>query len=265
MTKNKYPLILLLSFYSFFVNATELVTLNTRPGIEQKFILITPEKPLASVILFAGGKGALDLSSNASSSAPTIGWGKNNFLVRSRDLFAKHGFMVAVVDAPSDKQSRRGMLGGFRNSKEHVNDIDYVIRDLRARANVPVWLIGTRRGTESSTNIAIHSLQKPNGLVLTSSITVENDNGTPLTEMNLEKVTVPTLVATHTEDRCNKTPPAGAEEIAHMLTNAPQVEVKLFSGGDDLLSNPCKAKTYHGFWGIETKVVDHISNFIKSN
>ena len=29
-------------------------------------------------------------------------WGDKNFLVRSRDMFAAQGLMVAVVDAPSD-------------------------------------------------------------------------------------------------------------------------------------------------------------------
>ncbi|MFT6387718.1 MAG: putative esterase [Cellvibrionaceae bacterium] len=157
------------------------------------------------------------------------------------------------------------MLGGFRNSKEHVSDIDHVIRNLQTRKNVPVWLIGTSRGTESSANIAIHSSEKTNGLVLTSSMTVENGNSTPLTEMNLKKVTMPTLVLAHTENSCSKAPPSGAEKIASMLIDASQVEVKSFSGGKDLLSNPCNTKTYHGFWEIETKVVDHISNFIKSN
>ncbi|MCH7957758.1 MAG: hypothetical protein IIB63_09415, partial [Proteobacteria bacterium] len=40
----------------------QLVTLETRAGVTQKFILITPEKPVAAVILFAGGKGNLNLS-----------------------------------------------------------------------------------------------------------------------------------------------------------------------------------------------------------
>jgi hypothetical protein len=44
-------------------NTASLVTLETRPGIDQKFILIKPNKPVASVILFAGGHGALNLSS----------------------------------------------------------------------------------------------------------------------------------------------------------------------------------------------------------
>ena len=67
-------------------NAT-LVSIRTPRGAKQAFILIRPEKPVASVILFAGGHGALGLRS-----ASSMRWGKGNFLVRTRDLFADHGF-----------------------------------------------------------------------------------------------------------------------------------------------------------------------------
>jgi len=256
-------LALLLLLGSVASNAAELVTLKTRPGVDQKFILIKPDKRVAIVILFAGGKGALNLSSFLGS--PTINWGKNNFLVRTRNMFAKHGFLVAVVDAPSDQKSKTGMLGGFRDSMVHVEDIDHVINQLRKQADVPVWLIGTSRGTESATNIAIHSRQHPDGLVLTSSMSVPNSKGTAVTEMDLKRITIPTLVVANTDDRCPKTPPKGAEKIARMLSNTKKVEVKMFSGGDAPISEPCQAMSYHGFLGIEDKVVDFISGFIKSN
>ncbi len=256
-------LTLMLLLGSIASNAAELVTLKSRPGIDQKFILIKTDKPVASAILFAGGKGALNLSSFFGS--PTINWGKNNFLVRTRDMFAQHGFLVAVVDAPSDHKSKKGMIGGFRDSMDHVEDIDHVISYLREKADVPIWLVGTSRGTESATNIGINSKQHPAGLVLTSSMSVPNSKGTAVTEMDLERITIPTLVVANTEDGCPKTPPEGAEEIASMLSNAKKVEVKMFSGGDAPISKPCQAMSYHGFLGIEGNVVDFISGFIKSN
>jgi len=245
------------------LHAEELVKLETRTGVEQRFILIKSEKPVASVILFAGGKGALRLSSLFGS--PTINWGKNNFLVRTRELFAKHGFTVSVIDAPSDRKTKKVMLGGFRDSKEHVEDIDHVIDYLRKQADVPVWLIGTSRGTESATNIAINSKKHPYGLVLTSSMSVANNKGTPVTDMDLEKIQIPTLIIANTDDGCNKTPPEGAKEIADKLINSKKVEVKMYTGGNKPISKPCNAMSYHGFLGIENSVVDFISTFIKNN
>ncbi len=78
---------------------TTLVSVQTPRGAKQAFILIKPDKPVASVILFAGGHGALGLKS-----ASSMKWGAGNFLVRSRDLFAAHNLMVAVIDETSDKQ-----------------------------------------------------------------------------------------------------------------------------------------------------------------
>ena len=149
-----------------------LVTLETRTGVTQKYILITPQKPVAAVILFAGGTGNLDLP--GASGWPVSGWDQSNFLVRSRDDFAAHGFAVAVVDAPSDRKERIGMLGGFRNSAKHVTDIDAVTAHLERTVRVPVWLIGTSRGTESAAYVAIHAKEKVAGLVLMSSMTEDN-------------------------------------------------------------------------------------------
>jgi len=253
---------LTLSITAFAANE-ELVSLQTRDGVEQKYILIKPDSPQAAVILFAGGKGALDLGGGLFGGV-TINWGKNNFLVRTREQFANHGLMVAVVDAPGDKQGKKGMLGGFRSSSAHVTDIDAVIADLRQRAAVPVWLVGTSRGTESAANLAIHSGQNPHGLVLTSTMSEPNNKGTAVTEMAIDRIRIPTLIVAHREDGCNKTPPEGAEQIRSGLSNAGKVEVLYVSGGQEQ-GDPCKAMSHHGFLGIEAEVVSAIAGFIKAN
>ena len=240
----------------------QLVTLETRAGVTQKFILITPEMPVAAVILFAGGTGNLDRSGAAD--RPVLDRDENNFLVRTRADFAAHGFAVAMVDAPSDRKERIGMRGGFRNSAEHVTDIDAVTAHLKKTVRVPVWLIGTSRGTESAAYVAIHAKEKVAGLVLTSSMTEDNSDGRPVTDLPLDRIRVPALVVAHEDDECWATPPGGAEWIAESLVNASRVEVKMFSGGDPPRSKPCQARSAHGFLGIEQKVVAAIAAFITS-
>ncbi len=259
MKKIQLAFISLLLSFSINTQANELITLKTRPDVEQKFILMTPDKPVASVILFAGGNGVLDISGSNS-----INKKENNFLVRSRDYFLDNNFIVAIVDAPSDAQDKQGMKFGFRDSDEHMKDMDYVIAYLKKHANVPVWLVGTSRGTESAANLAIESKQKPHGVVLTSPMSVENAKGTAVNEMELEKITIPTLIVAHEDDGCHVTPPEGAEEIKEMLTAAAKVEIKMFSGGSES-GRACKGSSYHGFESIEEKVVNYIAGFIKSN
>lgn len=237
----------------------ELVTLETRPGVSQNFLLVKPDNPVASVILFAGGNGVLDVRHQAGQTQ--FGSMGNNFLVRSREYFAKQGLVVAVVDAPSDRKN--GMYG-FRNSAEHVTDIASVIAYLKKGFGLPVWLIGTSRGTESAAYVASHSSGEIGGLVLTSSMTEKNNKGEAVTHMALDRIRVPTLIVAHESDACRFTPPEGAKEIAQRLVNSPQVAVKYFSGGYEPKSQPCQALSAHGFFGIESKVLAAITDFITS-
>ncbi len=261
--KTRIVLFFLTLLISLPLFAEELVEVESPRGVTQKFLLIKPDNPKATVILFAGGKGALNLYRGVFGGAG-MNWGKKNFLVRTRKDFAKRGLMVVTVDAPSDRQEKKGMLGGFRSSSAHVQDIDAVISKLREIADVPIWLVGTSRGTESVTNIAIASQQRPHGLVLTSSMTVGDGKGQAVTDFNLSAIKIPTLITHHEKDGCGKTRPEDVDEIKNGLTHAPLAEIKVFSGGRER-SKPCKAMSYHGYLGIEDEVVDAIANFVLSN
>lgn len=261
--KIKVLLLLLTLTVSHALSAEQLVEVESPRGVTQKFLLIEPNNPKAAVILFAGGKGALNLYKGMFGGSG-INWGKKNFLVRTREDFAKHGLMVATVDAPSDHQGKRGMLGGFRSSQGHVQDIDAVIARLREIADVPIWLVGTSRGTESVTNIAIASQQNPHGMVLTSSMTVGDGKGQAVTDFDLSRITMPTLITHHESDGCSKTRPAHVDGIRTSLVNAPVVEVHMFRGGREQ-SDPCKAMSYHGYLNIEDEVVGAIAAFVLAN
>lgn len=155
------------------------------------------------------------------------------------------------------------MLGGFRASKEHAQDIDAVVRYLKGRADVPVWLVGTSRGTESAANAATR-VSGVAGLVLTSSITQPNKHGTGVLVMKLEDIQVPTLIVAHQDDECEHTPPADAVRIVERLVSSPRVELKMLRGGKPPKSTACEALAAHGFFGIEQEAVDTIVQFIKS-
>lgn len=243
--------------------SAQLVSIATPRGATQAFILIKPDKPVASVILFAGGNGALGLKS-----ASSMAWGAGNFLVRTRDMFAERGFMVAVVDAPSDRKS--GMNAVFRMSGGHAGDIGAVEAYLKKQAPVPVWLVGTSMGTFSAAEGAIAG--HADGLVLTSTIThsparwdIAKSKPAGVADMALSRVSVPTLVLAHRHDGCPASPPAGAAKLKRALTHAGKVEVVMLDGGLPPRSQPCEAKAQHGYLGIEAEAVDAITAFIKAN
>ncbi len=241
--------------------AERLVTLDTRPGVSQKFLLLAPAKPTAAVILFAGGYGSLKLA--GSTGQPEVGWGKNNFLVRTRALFAGHDLLTAVVDAPSDCQDSDGMSRGFRTSAEHCRDVEAVVGHLKTLSPVPVWLVGTSRGTESAANCAIRLQGAVAGLVLTSAITRGDAKGAAVTDMDLGAIRAPVLVLAHRDDGCQATPAADVPAILDKLANARRKEAKILTGGEPPRSKPCDALSQHGFLGLEQEAVEAIATFIK--
>ena len=246
------------------IGTPTLVSIQTPRGAAQDFILIKVHNPVASIILFAGGYGALGLKS-----ASSMKWGTEGFLVRSRDKFADRNFMVAVIDAPSDQQS--GMNPTFRMSGAHASDIGAVAAYLKKQADVPVWLVGTSTGTFSAARGAIAG-KGIDGLVLTSTITRAMPEGTlakshpdGVASMALEKITVPTLIVSHRKDACKITPAADAPKLSERLTKASKVEFALIDGGDPPLSDPCRAKAPHGYFGVEAEAVNTIAKFITEN
>ncbi|MDB5868812.1 MAG: hypothetical protein JWP96_1144, partial [Polaromonas sp.] len=142
----------------------KVVDIPTRPGVTQRMIVLSPAEPKAAVVLIPGGHGGLQVFSNGS-----MKWGEGNFLVRTRQLFADQGLLVAVIDAPSDRQAPP-FLQGFRQKPEHVADIKAVIAWLRDTAKVPVWLVATSRGTQSAGYAAteLTGADGPDGIVLSS-------------------------------------------------------------------------------------------------
>ena len=194
----------------------ELVKLSTRPGVTQPFWVMTPAgPPVASVILFTGGPGLL-----GSERQPVLN-GKN-FLIRSRDKFAAAGFLVVSVDGPSDHPE--GLDESFRTSAEHARDIAAVIAYVRQREAVPVWLIGTSRGTTSVANVAARLKSGgPDGLVLTSSIVAPTRILAPIQSIvDVGTIGVPTLFVHNKDDGCMACPFSAVPSLMARFTHAPK-------------------------------------------
>ena len=233
------------------------VVIPTRPNVTQRFLFSSPSNAKAAVVLIAGGHGGLQIFPSGK-----IKWGSNNFVVRNRRSFAQRGLVVATIDAPSDRQSKP-YLGGFRQRPEHVEDVKAVIAWVKQQANIPVWLVGTSRGTQSAAYIAVESAGTeggPDGLVLTSSI-LTDEKSRPVPALNLGKVTIPVLVVHHKEDGCRYCAYSEIPKLMNKLTAAARKELVTIEGGTNN-GDPCEAEAYHGFNGRDEEVVDKIANWI---
>lgn len=251
-------LFLLVFLYTTIASAqaTRVVDVPSRTGVTQRFLLLPAENAKAAVILFAGGDGGIEIS-------PDGGIKRGgNFLVRSRQTFADNGLAVAVIDAPSDRQH----LDGFRQTAEHVADVRAAIAWLRQELKIPVWLIGTSRGTQSVAFIATQLAQSEGGaagLVLTSSVLVDRRER-PVPAMALDRINVPVLVTHHRQDSCRVCLFSDLPRLTDKLNHLKKTETMVFDGGISE-GDACGARAYHGYNGIEAEVVGKIATWIKSN
>ena len=226
-------------------SSQERIEFATRPGVTQPVLFIAAPSAVASVILFPGGSGVIV---NV----------RSNFLLRVANRFTAQGFNVAVEDAPSDQPG--GLSTPFRQSSEHADDIAAIVAMLKNRAPVPVWLVGTSRGSISAANGAAR-IGSPRiaGVVLTSSVWQDGMAG-----VALEQIKVPTLVVHNRDDGCRASPFGDAASAMARMQQARVKELLAVSGGS-LRSGPCDALSPHGYYGIEDQVVPAIIAWIKAH
>jgi pimeloyl-ACP methyl ester carboxylesterase len=229
--------------------AEDIVILTTREGVTQSFLLSSPPagKAQAVAILFAGGAGQVNLERESA----RVLLDRGNFLVRSRRLFAGHGVAAAVVDAPSDQP--RGMDDEFRLGSGHAEDIGRVVANLRTRfPGLPVFLVGTSRGSVSAASAGGRLGRSVDGVVLTASVFLASQRQSGLSRFDFASLPAPLLFVHHVDDGCEYSPHYAAKRLADRF---PLVSV---SGGPPAQSKPCDAMSPHGFLGREADTVDAI-------
>jgi hypothetical protein len=68
---------------------------------------------------------------------------------------------------------------------------------------------------------------------------------------------------TNKNDECPFSKPEDSKAIRTRFTASPRVQVLTFNGGSAPLSETCESLAGHGYFGIEQKVVDAITKWIK--
>ncbi len=253
----------------------QVVTVTTHEQTTTRYALsvpdatVAPEVPRMALVLLVGGDGHLKLSDEGCPKAL-----KGNSLVRSIPLFRDAGFITALVDAPSDHQGEDG-LGGFRAAAEHAQDLGTVIADVRARIQVPVWVVGTSRGSISAANAAarLTGANAPDGVVLTSALMWGTDRGRKawtaqtVFDLPLESIHIPLLVLGHEQDKCMRSQPTHMDRIAQRVRST-QKQVVTITGGP---GNPgpvdlsaCEGSSPHGLIEQEAEVAAGIARFIRA-
>ena len=227
---------------------------TARPDVVVPVFWMPKDGAIATVMLMPGGGGGFGRIVDGQ---PTSG----NFLVRSREYFAAQGFNVAVVGRASDQED---LDYGYRISDEHMSDLKKVVEALKRESTAPVWMIGTSRGTVSTTAAAVaFGNEQLAGIVLTSSVTNQKKQGA-VPSQKLGNIRIPVLVMHHASDACPVCRPYEARNIIGGLNNSPFKKLIMETGGGNPTGNPCAGQHYHGFIGMEKEAVDSIATWIKN-
>ena len=222
--------------------------------------------PKAVVMLFAGGNGNTGIQGNDSTGQVTNAG--NNFLVRSAQLFAEHGYLAVTIDRPSDTISfTNDQFDQYRVSPSHAHDIVAVLKEvnfLYGTGHLDLFLAGTSRGAISI--VAQNMLGI--GSMLSSPVTSAGGSGQSLwvgsTSTNPRLVpdfmTVPAHVLAHMDDGCVVSTPANSQLLHNdFLAAGVGSALDILNGGYVINPDPCQATTFHGFLGIENAAVQEIS------
>jgi hypothetical protein len=221
-------IIALLRLSAHEAHAAETVNIGGSNGV-----LLRPGAPQASVILMPGGDGYI-----AAGLDGTIGKLKSNQLVRTRGAYLARGLVVLVVDA--DVNLARA--------------VDYM-----AAIKRPVTVVATSKGTLRAAR-GIAGGAKPDALVLTSGF-LSDGSGSRQNVANIlgsPKLLPRTLVIAHRHDSCRFTRPAGVDPFIRWA--AGKASVKWLNGGENS-GDPCQARGYHGFNGLDAEVVSIAAAF----
>ncbi len=234
------------------VAAQQINVLETRPGVTLRLFLETPAGPAKAVLLmFPGGEGAKRFQEEGGKIVLM-----QDFPGRTTPDFVGKGFAVAIIDAPSDHAS--GMIPGFRNTPEHLQDVRRVVNFLDAQGLSPIYLLGVSNGTLSVGYAgALLNDERIKGLVLCSTLAERFVSG-PL----IQKITLPVLMVHHREDGCPASPFQEAERLKTKFTGSPKVDFVEVQGGLPPQSGPCTALSRHGFLGMEDQVVQVITDWV---
>jgi hypothetical protein len=100
----------------------------------------------------------------------------------------------------------------------------------------------------------------PDGIVLTSTV-LADQKSRPVSDMPVDRLKVPVLVVHHEQDGCRVTLYSDVPRLMQKLASNPRKELMTFTGGVDE-GDPCRARAYHGFNGLEREVVSRLADWI---
>lgn len=232
-----------------------LFNLPLNGGETVRVLSTAPDRPRGIIVMLPGGAGDVGLEENGG-----IRHG-DNFVVRTRGLWNRRGFAVLIPDTIDHANLR-----GHRSSLTYARVVAQLIALAHQQGTEPVFLLGTSQGSIAAVNGAAHARAGSiAGVVLTESVSVMGGSRETVFSADPQAIRAPVLVVANRDDRCNVAPPQAAQRIADAMTGSRDVHVLMVAGGATRSKKACGSLTPHGYYGIEDRVVDAISQWLDAH
>jgi hypothetical protein len=250
------------------LNAASVIADNwvTRPNTAVRVLLMKANRPADAVILLPGGHGNINLDSQGH-----IGWGEDDFVIRTRWHYFDHGIATIIPDVALDHKPPVS-LAGFRTSEPHADDLHALSEQLHGMAP-KVWIIAYDSGATSALNaVARGKVDSVAGLVLISPILEPPDANSTLLIDGVKRALgrMPVLVIGHQFDQCSF-PVLDRIKNAAAALRAPHFQAIVLQGGrtqfmlHDAFAYPegsCNAEPTHALAGLEEVVTGKIIDWL---
>ncbi|MEI9983941.1 MAG: alpha/beta hydrolase [Aliidongia sp.] len=224
-------------------------------GDQQRVLYAAPPRPSATIVMLPGGAGDVGVERNGDVRHD------DNFVVRTRALWAARGYAVLIPDTID-----RVNLRGLRSSPAYARLVDRLVGFAHAQAQGPVYLLGTSQGSIAAMNGAAHAAPGAiAGVVLTESVSRMGGSHETVFSADPQDVTAPALVVANRDDACDVAPPEDAPRIAAAMSRSRDVHILPVAGGITKSRKACGSLTPHGYYGIEVPVIDQISQWMRAH
>jgi len=241
----------------------DVVTLDTRPGITQSFLLLEPKDTAKGVvIMLPGHEGEVEFRKTPEGDYEVENHGGGlTAHPAMRETLRKSGFAVAVIAPPSD---RTLLAPRFRKGTEHLEDMRIVIGYLQKRYGNKPYLHGHCLATFSAASVASRLKSDGiSGLILSSTRSTGKDGA--VTDFERDTVKVPVLLVHHRDDSCPQSPYHNVAHVKAFYQNsAPKVDIITVTGGESRMKKKQQScqDGFHGIKGVQKDTAQAIVSWL---